>query len=88
MSRQMRACRAFWKHWSEGETHMCLSTIYRDSVEQDNMVMKNVRLIEYRDGMIVLTDLMERQISIQGELVMANLVDGVAVIREKQPLPA
>ena len=62
---------------------MCLSTIYRDCVQQDNMVMKNVRMIEYRNGTIVLTDLMERQLSIKGELVMANLVDGVAVIREK-----
>ena len=62
---------------------MCLSTIYRDSIEQDNMVMKNVRMIEHRDGMIVLTDLMERQLSIEAELVMANLTDGVAVIREK-----
>ena len=61
---------------------MCLSTIYRDSVEQDNLVMKNVRMIEYRDGTIVLTDLMERQVAIEGELAMANLVDGVAVIRE------
>ena len=62
---------------------MCLSTIYRDSIEQDNMVMKNVRMIEYRDGQIVLTDLLERQLSIEGELVMANLTDGVAVIHEK-----
>ena len=30
----------------------------------------------------MLTDLMERQMSIEGDLVMANLVDGVAVIRE------
>ena len=62
---------------------MCLSTIYRDSIEQENMVMKNVRMIEYRDGSIILTDLLERQLSIEGELVMANLTDGVAVIREK-----
>ena len=61
---------------------MCLSTIYRGSVEQNNMLMKNVRMIECRDGRIVLTDLMERQLSIEGELVMANLVDGVAVVRE------
>ena len=64
---------------------MCLSTIYRGSVEQDNLVMKNVRMIEYRNGTIVLTDLMERQVAIEGELAMANLVDGVAVIREKEP---
>ena len=62
---------------------MCLSTVYRDKVEQDNMVMKNVRMIEYRDGNILLTDLMERQMSIEAELVMADLTDGVAVIREK-----
>lgn len=62
---------------------MCLSTIYRGSVEQDNLVMKNVRMIACRDGKIVLTDLMERQVSIEGELDMADLVNGVAVIREK-----
>ena len=62
---------------------MCLSTIYRDKVEQENVVMKNVRMIEHRDGMIVLTDLMERQLSLDAELVMADLTDGVAVIREK-----
>lgn len=62
---------------------MCLSTIYRGSVEQDNLLMKNVRMIECRDGEIVLTDLMERQVSIEGELASADLVNGVAVIREK-----
>ena len=62
---------------------MCLSTIYRDSVEQENLIMKNVRMIEYRDGTIVLTDLLERQLTLEAELVMANLTDGVAVIREK-----
>lgn len=62
---------------------MCLSTIYRDSVEQDNLLMKNVRMIACQQGRIVLTDLMERQMSIEGELDMADLVNGVAVIREK-----
>ena len=62
---------------------MCLSTIYRECVAQDNLVMKNVRMIENLNGKVVLTDLMERQLSIDGELVMANLVDGVAVIRER-----
>lgn len=62
---------------------MCLSTVYRGSVEEDDLLMKNVRMIEYRDGKIVLTDLMERQVSIEGELAMADLVNGVAVIRER-----
>lgn len=67
---------------------MCLSTIYRGSVEQNNLVMKNVRMIECRDGTIVLTDLMERQLAIEGELAEADLVNGVAVIRERNGAPA
>ena len=62
---------------------MCLSTIYRGSVQQDNLVMKNVKTIEYRSGRLVLTDLMDRQVSVEGELAMADLVGGVAVIRER-----
>lgn len=67
---------------------MCLSTIYRGSVEQDNLVMKNVRMIECRDGTVVLTDLMERQLAIEGELAEADLVNGVAVIRERNGVPS
>lgn len=64
---------------------MCLSTVYRGSVRQDNLVMKNVKMIEYRDGRLVLTDLMDRELSLEADLVMANLVDGVAVIRQEEP---
>ena len=38
--------------------------------------------IECKDGVVILTDLMERQMAIEGTLEMANLVDGVAVVRE------
>ena len=46
------------------------------------MVMKNVMTIECRDGMVILTDLMERTCAIEGTLEKANLVDGIAIIRE------
>ena len=62
---------------------MCLSTIYRDSLEEQNILMKNVMKIECKDGMVVLTDLLERQMALEGELLMANLVDGYAVVRER-----
>ena len=65
---------------------MCLSTIYRDSVQDGNILMKNVRMIETRDGMVILTDLMERQMAVEGELTMANLVEGVALIRERRTM--
>ena len=39
--------------------------------------------IECKDGAIVLTDLMDRQVAIEGTLEMANLVDGFVLVKEK-----
>ena len=64
---------------------MCLSTVYRNTLTPDAVVMKNVMTIEFKDGVIVLTDLMERQMAVEGELEMANLVEGVCVVREHIP---
>ena len=45
-------------------------------------MMRNVMRIECKDGCVILTDLMERQMAIEGTLEMANLVDGIAIIKE------
>ena len=62
---------------------MCLSTVYKNTLEPATMIMKNVMRIECKDGCVILTDLMERAVSIEGTLEYANLVDGIAVIKEK-----
>ena len=61
---------------------MCLSTVYKNKLDVENMVMRNVMTIECRDGMVILTDLMERQGAIEGTLERANLVDGIAIVKE------
>ncbi len=61
---------------------MCLSTVYRNTLAPEAIIMKNVMTIECKDGMVILTDLMERTCAVEGVLEKANLVDGVAVIRE------
>ena len=61
---------------------MCLSTVYKNSLARENVMMKNVVKIECQDDMVIITDLMENQMAIHGNLEMANLVDGVCVIRE------
>lgn len=61
---------------------MCLSTVYKNEKTPEAVVMRNVMSIECKDGMVILTDLMERQMAIEGTLEMANLVDGVAVVKE------
>ena len=64
---------------------MCLSTIYKNALVPENIVMRNVMRIECKDGVVILTDLMERQMAIEGTLEMANLVDGIAIVKESIP---
>ncbi len=61
---------------------MCLSTVYKDKLEPASVLMRNVMTIECRDGMVILTDLMERQMAVEGTLEKANLVDGYVIIKE------
>ncbi len=59
---------------------MCLSTIYKDKIDENNILMKNVMSIELDKDLLVFTDLMERKIKIKGELSKANLVDGYVIV--------
>ena len=61
---------------------MCLSTVYRNDMTPENVVLRNVMRIECKDGCVILTDLMERQVAIEGNLEFANLVDGYVVVKE------
>ena len=61
---------------------MCLSTVYKNTMTPDAVVLRNVMKIENKDGVIVLTDLMERQVAIEATLEMANLVDGFVLVKE------
>ena len=61
---------------------MCLSTVYKNTMTPDAVAMRNVMRIECRDGQVILTDLMERSLAIQGQLLEANLVDGFVIVKE------
>ena len=62
---------------------MCLSTVYKNTKSEAAIATKNVMRIECRDGMVILTDLMDRTVTIEGTLEQANLVDGFVIVREK-----
>ena len=64
---------------------MCLSTVYKNTMTPESVLMKNVMSIECRDGVVILTDLMERQVAIEGQLEKANLVDGYVIVKEALP---
>ena len=63
---------------------MFLSTVYKNTMAPEAIVMKNVMRIDCKDGCVILTDLMERTVSIPGTLETANLVDGFVVVREAE----
>ncbi len=60
---------------------MCLAMVYRGEETAENLILSNVQRIECRAGEVVLTDLMERQITVKGELVSVDLVGNTALIR-------
>ena len=61
---------------------MCLSTVYKNEMVPEAIVMKNVMRIDCKDGCVILTDLMDRQVAIEGQLLEANLVDGFVIVKE------
>ena len=61
---------------------MCLSTVYKNTMTPGTILMKNVMRIDCKDGCVVLTDLMERTVTIEGTLETANLVDGFVIVKE------
>ena len=60
---------------------MCLSTVYKNQMTESAVVMKNVMRIECRDGKVILTDLMDRTVELEGALEQANLVDGFVIVK-------
>ena len=61
---------------------MCLSTVYKNDKTEENIVMRNVMSITCEEDTVILTDLMERTVAIQGKLLSANLVDGFVIVQE------
>ena len=62
---------------------MCLSIVYKNTITPETLILRNVMRLECREGYVILTDLMERTMAIEGNLEMADLVDGFVIIREK-----
>lgn len=60
---------------------MCLATVYTGDVTPENIVLTNVQRIDCQEGQVLLTDLMERQVVVVGQLVSVDLLGGKVVIR-------
>lgn len=59
---------------------MCLSTVYRGVKTPENVILRNVMLIECNQGVVTLTDIMGREEKVEGEIVSADLTGGTVVV--------
>ncbi|MDO5448558.1 MAG: CooT family nickel-binding protein [Clostridia bacterium] len=62
---------------------MCLSTVYENTEDSENILMSNVTRIEVKDNLVVLTDLMERKLEIDGTLLFVDLLQNKAIVKER-----
>ena len=61
---------------------MCLSNVYQDSISEENLILGNVQRIDCGDDEVVLTDLLGREVVIEGRLLFVDLVENRAVIQK------
>lgn len=52
---------------------MCLSSVYRDTITPENLIMDKVIAAKWQDGKVTLTDLLGRQKVIEGIIAGADL---------------
>ena len=53
---------------------MCLSTVYKNNMNDESVIMKKVASIALDGNNVILTDLMERKCTIEGTLKEAYLL--------------
>ena len=60
---------------------MCLSSVYKNEQTKENLLCSDVASIESEKGMITLTDLFGRKVTVEGTLKRADLTGGVVVLQ-------
>ena len=59
---------------------MCLSNVYKDSVDDSNLLAKNVADIKLQDGKIYFTDIMGIRTAFDGELKQIDLTENFIIV--------
>ena len=61
---------------------MCLSTVYKNEVNDANMLARNVADIKVDNGQIIFTDLMGIRTTFDGTLQKVDLMDNYVIVSE------
>jgi predicted RNA-binding protein len=60
---------------------MCLSNVYRNSVDDSNLLAKNVADIKIENGKIIFTDIMGIRTAFDGNLEQIDLTENFIIVR-------
>ncbi len=60
---------------------MCLSNVYRNSVEDKNLLARNVADIKIEDGKIYFTDIMGIRTAFDGTLEQIDLTENFIIVK-------
>ena len=63
---------------------MCLSSVYADRVDTENLILSNVQRIDCREGYVILTDILEQEMKVPGCLLSIDLVGNTAIIERTE----
>lgn len=62
---------------------MCLSTAYKNNVDENKVLVKNVTSIRVEKDEVILVDLMEREFRIKGKLEKVDLLENFVVVKSE-----
>ncbi len=60
---------------------MCLSNVYRNSVDDSNLLARNVADIKIENGKIIFTDIMGIRTAFDGSLEQIDLTENFIIVR-------
>ncbi len=60
---------------------MCLSNVYKNSVDDSNLLAKNVADIKFVDGKIIFTDIMGIRTAFDGSLQQIDLTENFIIVK-------
>jgi len=62
---------------------MCMVSLYAREKKPENLLMENVFRVVDRDGRLQLTDIMGRQITLEGKIALADLNNNYILVEPR-----
>ena len=61
---------------------MCLSVVYKNEANDQNLLARNIADVKIEDGQIILTDLMGVRTVLDGRLERVDLMENYIIVKE------